>query len=573
MKRKQYYLKSLIDSKYCIPIIWIIGLAFSVVTSGFYYQLESKKIEIKFKNEVNQFASSLHREFELNLESLYTLATLFKSNEEPGYQRFIEESKSIRKRNPGFLALEWIPWVKHEMRSFYEKKHQQEFPGFKFIEKNSTNNLVNARFREEYFPVYYVDPYIKNKNAFGYDLASEKKRYNTLKSSQLLGEPLISDNIKLVQEKTNPEGCLAFLPIFDKKKQKKKHNPESLKGYVLGVFKFSKIFEAAHNTNFSQEIQIQLFNKKEETSNDILFTYQPIQINKYKDVVHQFDLPLLWGKEWKLIAHPTNKYVKRERSFYPQLILIAGIIFTSLIALLFYSFSKRNTQLTQLNIMKSKFLSLISHDVRGGIGTMDVLLKLVLEDFEGYNKNQLKEVITSIEQNTNSIHLTLENLISWSKNELLALKPKKSLFDITELFDNINEYFKPLILLKNLKFSIHYGTKNTYIHADKNMILASLRNIISNAIKYTQKGGEIQIRLLQHKTKHHIEIEDTGMGMDSIELQKLFEYNITHKKRGTNGESSTGIGLMITKDFLDMNNAKVQVESHLGKGTIFKIQI
>lgn len=573
MKRKRYYLKSLIDSKYCIPVIWAIGLSLSILLARSYYILEQKKIEIKFKNEVDQFAASLHREFELNLESLHTLATLFKSDKNPSYQTFITESQSIRKRNNSFLALEWIPWVKHEMRSFYEKNHQQNFSDFRFTEKDSFNQLVNAKIRKEYFPVYYVDPFTKNKNAFGYDLASEKERYNTLKSSQLMGKPLISGNVKLVQEKTNPEGCLAFLPIFNEKESKKNYNPENLKGFVLGVFKFSKIFEAANNTNISKEIQVMLLNQKKGIPKDTLFTYQSTRLNTQINFTHQFDLPVLWGKKWMLVAHPTSTYIKSERTSYPLIILIVGVVFTSLIVLLFYSFSKRNAQLTQLNTMKSKFLSLISHDVRGGIGTMDVLLNLVLEDFESYSKTQLKEIIKSIEENTNSIHVTLENLISWSKNDLLALKPEKSLFSITELFENITEYFQPIINLKSLKFSTHYYTNDTYIHADKNMILASLRNIISNAIKYTQKGGEIQIRLLRSKTKHLIEIEDTGIGMNPQELKRLFEYNTTHKKEGTGGESSTGIGLMITKDFLDMNNAKVQVESSLGKGTIFKITI
>lgn len=432
--------------------------------------------------------------------------------------------------------------------------------------------MINAKVRDEYFPVYYVDPFIGNQNAFGYDLASEEVRYTSLKSSQLQGRPIVSSRIKLVQEKTDSEGCLAFLPIYNENMLEKNYKPENLKGFVLGVFKYSEIFGDINNTTLSQEIQIQLLHQKNGVSNT-LFTYQPKKIDRYKGFTHQFNLPVLWGEQWMLNAQPTNLYIERERTFYSSIILITGILFTSLIALLFFFFSKRNAQLIQLNLLKSKFLSLISHDVRGGIGTMDVFLKLVLEDFEGYTQAQLKEIIKSIEQNTNSIYLTLENLISWSKNDLLDLKPEKSLFNITELFENITEYFQPLIHLKKLKISTHYYTNDTYIHADKNMILASLRNIISNAIKYTQKGGEIQIRLHQSKSKHLIEIEDTGIGMNSLELKRLFEYNTTHKKAGTGGETSSGIGLMITKDFLDMNNAKVQVESCLGKGTKFKISI
>jgi CHASE1-domain containing sensor protein len=105
MKRKQYFFKSFLDSKYYTPIIWIIGLTFSLILAGFYYTLESKRVEIEFKNEVDLFATSLHKEFGLHLESLHTLATLFKLEKEPTYENFITASKSISDRNTSFSTL------------------------------------------------------------------------------------------------------------------------------------------------------------------------------------------------------------------------------------------------------------------------------------------------------------------------------------------------------------------------------------------------------------------------------------------------------------------------------------
>ena len=110
------------------------------------------------------------------------------------------------------------------------------------------------------------------------------------------------------------------------------------------------------------------------------------------------------------------------------------------------------------------------------------------------------------------------------------------------------------------------------IDADEKMVNVSLRNILSNAIKYTQKGGRITITVHEIKNRQIIEIEDTGIGMDKKLVEQLFTYNSDHNKTGTNGEDSAGIGLMLTKDFLDKNDAMVKITSAPGEGTRFTIK-
>lgn len=108
---------------------------------------------------------------------------------------------------------------------------------------------------------------------------------------------------------------------------------------------------------------------------------------------------------------------------------------------------------------------------------------------------------------------------------------------------------------------------------DEIMIETALRNILSNSVKYTQQGGKIFIRVLYKGDKNIIEIEDTGIGMSKNTISNLFRYDELHKSKGTSGEPSAGIGLILTKQFLDKNDATVSVDSEIGKGTKFEIQI
>lgn len=105
------------------------------------------------------------------------------------------------------------------------------------------------------------------------------------------------------------------------------------------------------------------------------------------------------------------------------------------------------------------------------------------------------------------------------------------------------------------------------------MITVSLRNILSNAIKYSRNGGKVTIRVLKHDSKTVVEIIDNGIGMSEKTNSQLFKYNKLHRKSGTQGETSSGMGLMLAKEFLDKNNALVTVESDIGKGTKFSITI
>jgi len=232
---------------------------------------------------------------------------------------------------------------------------------------------------------------------------------------------------------------------------------------------------------------------------------------------------------------------------------------------------EKNQQLEQLNYNKSRFLSLISHDVRGGIGTLDEFLKIVIENFHNYSSERIEMLLKTLSEKAAHSYQMLDNLLTWSKNDLVDLQPVKKQFDIINLLDNLLHYFHHSISMKKIQIEKNYSNEEVMIDADENMIKVSLRNILSNAVKYTEKGGRIMLTVHQNKNRQTIEIEDTGIGMEKKLLENLFSYNNQYSKKGTDGEDSAGIGLMLTKDFLDKNNARAEIESTPGKGTRFSI--
>lgn len=232
---------------------------------------------------------------------------------------------------------------------------------------------------------------------------------------------------------------------------------------------------------------------------------------------------------------------------------------------------EKNKQMEQLNQVKSRFLALISHDIRGSVSTIDELLKLIIADFGSFDTTELINILKTLSQTASSTYLTLADLLSWSKKDALDIQADKTELNLVSLIEKILEYLKYNIQFKELKVTKEFYADEAIIAADKNMMETSLRNIISNAIKFTDAKGLISIKIKKNGERSVIEIEDSGKGMTEDVMSKLFTYNQLMSSKSK--ESSAGIGLIITKEFLDRNGASLSVKSEIGKGSKFTITI
>jgi signal transduction histidine kinase len=234
---------------------------------------------------------------------------------------------------------------------------------------------------------------------------------------------------------------------------------------------------------------------------------------------------------------------------------------------------EKNVELKRLNDTKTQLLSLISHDVRGSVATADEVLKIMLDNFDNFETSDLKESIGSLSQNISSVNLVLEELLVWAKNDLVELEAEFAEVNLIDVIVGILQLFYQSAKVKNISLTTDFCSDSVLVNADRKMLTIGLRNIISNAVKYTEKGGEVLIRVLSLGEKYTVEVIDNGLGMSKQNIENLFTYNSEHRKSGTGGESCAGIGLIITKEFLDKSKAKLGVESELGKGSRFVVTI
>jgi len=152
---------------------------------------------------------------------------------------------------------------------------------------------------------------------------------------------------------------------------------------------------------------------------------------------------------------------------------------------------EKSKELKRTNEIKSKFLSIISHDMRGAVSSLDEFAKLLLSEFHKYKKEELQDKLKIIRVTTSSLYQTLQNLLNWSKNDLLHLKAHKEWIDLIHVIGGILDFLKPRIEFKELEVFTEFESDQMLVFADPNMLGTSLRNIISNAIKFTESKGKI----------------------------------------------------------------------------------
>lgn len=223
--------------------------------------------------------------------------------------------------------------------------------------------------------------------------------------------------------------------------------------------------------------------------------------------------------------------------------------------------------LQELNATKDKFFSIIAHDLRGPFNAILGFSELIVEKCQ---KNDYKDVCMMsglLHSSAKHSFDLLTNLLEWSRTQRgkKIFEPKET--NLVSLLDTEVELVSLTAQEKNIK--IKCDCAETTVFADYNMLQTILRNLISNALKYSFKGGEINIKVQKMKSEILISVADTGVGISDEKQGKLFNISDVESTPGTNNEKGTGLGLILCKEFIEKHGGKIRVESREGLGSTF----
>jgi signal transduction histidine kinase len=233
---------------------------------------------------------------------------------------------------------------------------------------------------------------------------------------------------------------------------------------------------------------------------------------------------------------------------------------------------QRTTKLVEIVSTNAKFLSIIAHDLRSPFSSILGILELLKMSLKEFNKNQIEEYVDIVYNSANNTLTLLDNLLVWavSQNKEKNFKPIK--INLYEVLREEIENLKTLASQKQITLS-QTIKPDLNVTADIQMVRTILRNLISNAIKYTNINGEIVIDASEVKQYVEVAIKDNGVGMSNEDQKKLFKIDSFHSTPGTHDEKGTGLGLLLCKEFVELHGGNIRINSEVGKGSRFSFTL
>ncbi len=225
-----------------------------------------------------------------------------------------------------------------------------------------------------------------------------------------------------------------------------------------------------------------------------------------------------------------------------------------------------NSELARLNAVKDKLFSVISHDLRSPIATLKSILTFVKDGH--ISEEETKELYSRLNHQLQACGNVLENLLQWAKAELSNAKSGAEKVVLADVANDVALQLKDDIQEKNIEFHNNLSLQHIAL-ADKMQVEIILRNLMANAVKFTSAGGQVKVAGRVNEGRIEVHVEDNGLGMHEEEVKNLFRPERSFSTRGTNQETGSGIGLLITKEMISKNGGNIWVNSRKDEGTTF----
>jgi signal transduction histidine kinase len=233
-----------------------------------------------------------------------------------------------------------------------------------------------------------------------------------------------------------------------------------------------------------------------------------------------------------------------------------------------------NEELRALNNLKDKLFSIISHDLKVPLVSLNVLLEVMNRLQENINPEQFKTYSLKVQSYIKNVMDLMENLLEWSLSQMNRVHLEIVEFEVDEILSRNFELYKIIAGQKNIRLELECSDhQNLIVKTDRNLLDSVVRNLLGNAVKYTKPGGKVKLTREVYGNFLKLSISDTGIGIAAGKLEKLFEPNQFYNTKGTANERGVGLGLKLCKYFTEKMNGEITVQSTEGEGSEFLVQI
>jgi signal transduction histidine kinase len=225
-----------------------------------------------------------------------------------------------------------------------------------------------------------------------------------------------------------------------------------------------------------------------------------------------------------------------------------------------------------LHIDKNKIFSIIAHDLRSPFNTILGCSELLLDSIEGKDTEEAYKYSKIVHSTAQNSLVLLDNLLNWSKLQTLQSNFNTQKIILSAVINEIMELFSSAATIKKIEL-VHHGSDDIEIYTDIDILKTVLRNMVSNAIKFTKVGGKVSIMAKKEQCNVEITISDNGIGISERNMDKLFSIETNKWTFGTSDEKGSGLGLPLCKEFIEKLGGSIYVKSIEGEGSEFKLTL
>jgi signal transduction histidine kinase len=258
-------------------------------------------------------------------------------------------------------------------------------------------------------------------------------------------------------------------------------------------------------------------------------------------------------------------------------ILIMLIFYFLSLCIYFYVILKKlrisEQNLFNSNKSKNRLFGIIAHDLRSPFNELLGLTEILNNEHKDLSNEELHEITDSLMKSTKNLYNFLDDMLIWAKTQMKQIIIENTEIDMYEVAEILGRLYEQNLKNKNITY-LSEIPKGTMIQSDRNILDTVMRNLISNAIKFTKNGGEIKIGFIKDENKNSvISVIDNGVGISEEGLSNVFKIDAIFTNPGTNGEKGTGLGLILCKDLIEMVGGSISITSKIDSGTIVSIKI
>ena len=493
------------------------------------------------------------------------------------------ESEKISRNLPGIQGIGYsliIP--KNKLKQHIQSFRKNGFPDY---------NVYPDGDREIYTSIIYLEPFSeRNLRAFGYDMFSDSIRRKAMEISRDSNYAVLSGKVLLVQE-TNEDiqsGTLMYVPVYRKGMQTNtlEERQAAIIGWVYSPYRMTDLLNGilgVWDLPDRNRIGLKIYDNDDISDEALLYDSQRDDkvLNKDKPNLY-LKLPIVFnGKKWTLEFTGKNENISILHGV-TFIVLISCIIISLLLsalslALINVNLRARqinllNSQLEKLNTDKDRFISILGHDLRSPFNSLLGLSEILKKDIRKFDIDEIEKIANGINISARNAYNLLDDLLLWARaqQDNVAFKPQN--LSLTDVCNDVLKTLNPTADAKNIAINCSKADHQN-VFADSDMLRTVLRNLVSNAIKFTNLGGTINISAAQNSENITIAVSDNGIGIAPDDLSKLFDISQVHSTTGTAKEKGTGLGLLICKEFVEKHQGKIWIESEEGKGSTFYFTI